>query len=353
MNRDNSILVYRSVSEDPYTNLALEDWMYENLNLTANERVLFLWRNKPTVVIGRHQNPWKECNLELLKSSSTNFVRRKSGGGTVYHDLGNINCTFFTSRASYDRKSNLAFLAKFLQDSYNFNVSLNARDDLILDAKYKISGTAAKLGLKQAYHHCTLLCKVDTAQLSSALQPSYSGIFSNATRSVKSETKNLFETSNYDWQEITSKLAEAFVIQSQASTIATNWKKHAMDIDPKMHDCAEDVFNKKEEFLNWDWNYGKTPKFVYTVEEKFLFGKAKIILTINKGLIVQSEIEYKECKENSLVSKLLSELHGVRFDRTDVLITFCDVLASGTSTKSSYEEKVLKEVSECVTTSMH
>lgn len=345
----NSYLVYKSVSNDPYANLALEDWMYENLNLLSNETALLLWRNEPTVVIGRHQNPWKECNLELMKSSGINLVRRKSGGGTVYHDLGNINCTFFTSRSSYNRKKNLDFLARFLGKKYDFDVSLNQRDDLILNSKYKISGTAAKLGLKQAYHHCTLLCKVNTARLNEVLHPSYSGIFSNATRSVRSEIKNLFEDSTYDWEETSNNLARMFVIENGPSM--NNWNEQLLEIDPLSQ--SHEILNKKYELLDWEWNFGKTPKFIFSTVEEFSFGSMKITMTVNKGIIAENTVECNDAKVQLLVTELLEQLKGVRFNRDDILMMLYQSLSSKTILKTSQEEQLLKEVSNFITTSMH
>ena len=350
---DSSVLVYRSLSKDPYVNLGFEDWMYENLNLELHRTVLFLWRNEPTVVIGRHQNPWKECNLQLMKSLGINLARRNSGGGTVYHDLGNINCTFFTNRIAYNRKNNLELLARFLKDFYGFNISLNERDDLIVDSKYKVSGTAAKLGLRKAYHHCTILCKVDTAKLNEVLQPSYSGIFSNATMSVRSDIKNLFEDSRYDWQEITSNLARFFIEENVVSGKDFNWNKHMVDVDPLAHEQSSDILKRRHKMLNWDWKYGKTPKFIYVIEHDFSFGRAKLTLTIKNGIVVESAVDCNESKEKISVSSLTKELLGTRFNRPDVLMTLCQSLSSRTLNYDHDEGQILKEVSEHIISSIH
>lgn len=106
--------IYVSKITDIFTNLALEDWLYNNLDFT-NKEVLMLWQNTPCVVIGRHQNPWIECNFTMLPyiGGGTKLARRNSGGGTVYHDLGNLNLTFFSSRKAYSRKRNLELISRY------------------------------------------------------------------------------------------------------------------------------------------------------------------------------------------------------------------------------------------------
>ena len=92
-------VVYFSQSDDIFSNLALEEWIYKNWQIYPDRpNVLLIWRNAPCVVIGKHQNPFKEANLEYLKSEGIPFARRQSGGGAVYHDMGNINFSFFSPR---------------------------------------------------------------------------------------------------------------------------------------------------------------------------------------------------------------------------------------------------------------
>lgn len=126
--------VFISQSNDVFTNLALEDWIYRNFDLT-HHHILMLWINKPSVVIGRHQNPFSETNVSALARNGIELARRNSGGGAVYHDLGNLNCTFFMPRARYDRKYNLTLLTRALYREYGINAELSARDDIVLLGK--------------------------------------------------------------------------------------------------------------------------------------------------------------------------------------------------------------------------
>ncbi|GAB6019230.1 Lipoyltransferase 1, mitochondrial, variant 2 [Chamberlinius hualienensis] len=184
-----------SASNDIYTNLAMEDWIYTRMK-EINEPILMLWRNNPCIVIGRHQNPWLEARLKHLEKNGVVLARRNSGGGTVYHDMGNLNCTFFTDKKHYSRKSNLEFLCSALKSRWPLDIEVSSRDDIILQQKYKISGTAAKLGRCEAYHHLTVLFNANKEILHDVLRNSATplpGVESKATRSVAAPVKNLTE----------------------------------------------------------------------------------------------------------------------------------------------------------------
>ncbi|KAL1465265.1 hypothetical protein WDU94_004848 [Cyamophila willieti] len=160
--------VFISQSSNIFTNLALEDWLYKNFDFT-NHHVMLLWRNNPCVVIGRHQNPWQETNLGVLYDEGIEIARRNSGGGTVYHDPGNLNVTFFTPRERYNRRNNLDIISRTLEREWNIQTEINTREDIVYDGKYKVSGTAAKLGRPNSYHHCTLLVDVNKSMLHQSL----------------------------------------------------------------------------------------------------------------------------------------------------------------------------------------
>ena len=120
-------------------------------------------------MIGRHQNPWIESNVPFLRENRINLARRNSGGGTVFHDLGNLNCTFFTRRSKYDRRRNLNIICNAIAQVTELDVAVNEREDIVLGGQHKISGTAAKLGKDSAYHHCTVLVDVNECVLHDAL----------------------------------------------------------------------------------------------------------------------------------------------------------------------------------------
>lgn len=123
--------VFISQSYDIFTNLALEDWFYRNFDFT-NHHVLMLWSNDPCVVVGRHQNPFLEANITKLQKAGIELARRNSGGGTVYHDRGNMNLTFFTPRERYNRTYNLNIITRALFREWGIKAEISKRDDITL-----------------------------------------------------------------------------------------------------------------------------------------------------------------------------------------------------------------------------
>lgn len=151
--------VFISQSSNIFTNLALEDWLYKNFDFT-NHHIMLLWRNNPCVVIGRHQNPWQEANLGALYDEGIEVARRNSGGGTVYHDPGNLNVTFFTPRERYNRRHNLEIISRTLEREWNIQTEINTREDIMYDGKYKVSFTYyTNLSIRQLVTFTQLTCR--------------------------------------------------------------------------------------------------------------------------------------------------------------------------------------------------
>ena len=126
-----------SKANDIFSNLALEEWLYNNTDHNQTSTLL-MWKNNPCVVIGRHQNPWLECNVEKSLSDGISIARRGSGGGTVYHDEGNLNCSFIKHKTIYNREENLRFIIAAINSRWDIDLALNCREDIIMDDLYKV-----------------------------------------------------------------------------------------------------------------------------------------------------------------------------------------------------------------------
>lgn len=262
--RDPVRQVFISQSNDVFTNLALEDWLYRHHDF-AHKHLLLLWRNQPCVVIGRHQNPWTESNVPYLRENNIDLARRNSGGGTVYHDLGNLNCTFFTRRTKYDRRRNLEIICNAIHKTTNLDVSVNHREDIVLNDVHKISGTAAKLGKDVAYHHCTVLVDVNECKLHEALDSKAEGVESRATQSVRVPVKNLAQVyPNMDMKVLQETVGWQFLrtnVDGEDEGHEAAKKQRGFQMIRPDNNWFPGLDNLREDFLSKQWIFGKTPKF--------------------------------------------------------------------------------------------
>lgn len=312
-------LVLHSRSTDVYQNLALEDWIDANVDLQRRS-ILLLWRNQPSVVIGRHQNPWTECSLAAMTVAGIPLARRRSGGGTVFHDLGNLNLTFFASKKAYDRRRNLKVITEALTRLRpELDVQATERFDILLNGHFKISGSASRLSRKSSYHHCTLLHSADRSALAAVLRPSCPGIQSNATPSVPSPVANLVDHApTLGWEELLEGLVHQYNTEfgfNAASTL----------VDPADESAFPGVSKAAAELRGWDWTFGKTPKFnIQTILElrddrSASCGSARLHMEVKNGLIERCELDIPaDWLPASLSGELSGVLVGERFCRQRV-----------------------------------
>lgn len=297
--------VFISQSTDIFTNLALEDWLYRHHDF-KRKHLLLLWRNEPCVVIGRHQNPWTESNVPYLRSSDVDLARRNSGGGTVFHDLGNINCTFFTQRSEYHRKHNLDVICSAIGRLTDLNVSVNKREDIVLDDKYKISGTAAKLGKDNAYHHCTVLVDVNECVLHEALNSQATGVETRATQSVRVPVKNVRAVDpSVDVESLQESLGWEFLrtsLDGQDGGMEVACQQRGFQMIRPDESWFPGITKLREELQSHQWIFGKTPKFKiskhFDLPEKFFSSVCSVNspeivveLEVNQGTIQNVRIQ--------------------------------------------------------------
>ncbi|KAJ2723342.1 hypothetical protein GGI07_002695 [Coemansia sp. Benny D115] len=250
------VLCFVSRCTDPYANLAFEDWVLRTSDPTAH--VLYLWRNQPTIVIGRNQNPWKECNLALMRQRGVLLARRSSGGGAVYHDMGNTNYTVVMPRTAFSRDRCAEMVARALQHS-DIPAYVNARHDIAVDGR-KVSGSAYKLTSSRAFHHGTMLIDADLDRLNGCLRsPAAAEITALGVDSVRSTVVNLRDHSlAIDHQTFCSAVAREFL-----RTFAPDMPPLLMPVhqwtDPDPRTDAE-----RRRLQTWDWLYAQTPQFTHS-----------------------------------------------------------------------------------------
>ncbi|XP_052802394.1 lipoyltransferase 1, mitochondrial-like isoform X1 [Mya arenaria] len=319
---NHSVIV--STSLNIYHNLALEDWLFENTNL-KQESVLLMWRDSPCVVIGRHQNPWVECNVPYCELFSVKVARRKSGGGAVYHDDGNVNVSFITDRSLYNRRANLQSVVDALADKWAIPLSINDREDILIYNKNKVSGTASKLSRDKSYHHFTLLCKADRIRMSSILHSNMEGVSSKATKSTPAPVGNLSDHQpNVDFDSVVHVISEAYIKDRQNLNIT--------NVNPLDEIMFPGVTKHAEELMTWGWIYGKTPHF--TIQRTFTYTASdsdesvlNVSLTVGKGRICNVELTTVHCPEidAQYFLQLKGCIEGIVFEKDSVLKVLSDV----------------------------
>lgn len=241
-----------------------------------------------------HNFRFSEANVSRLQENGIILARRNSGGGTVFHDRGNINLTFFTPRERYNRNYNLNIITRALFREWEIKADISERDDITLNGN-KISGTAAKLGQKNAYHHCTLLVDTDKSRLKNALIKEDVEIVSRATTSVPSPVKNLIDVNRHvNVAQLQTAIGYEF-LRTAASTLEDGGRELLMQqrgfqlINPteKWYPGLSELHNQ---FASWEWRLGKTPKFTVlkTIQLKCNDKKLDVQLkiTVDAGIIV-------------------------------------------------------------------
>lgn len=300
-----------SSNKDIYTNLALEHLLYNNLRFHNGPKdksdncnddkalrrpVVLIWTDEPCVVIGRHQNPWIEANIGLAHKASIKLARRHSGGGCVFHDENNINISIIDQRGAFEeRRNNLSFLANFLDSKYGIKCEPTKRHDLIhKDTGHKLTGSAAKLGRYNCYHHFTLLVNTDKEALYTSIrQDQQDFVQTNSTSSTRSKVINLADIKpNLNTDQVISDLTIAYSEHYNVKKINESTKKQRIEVSPAE---AAELKRYKSELESWDWIYGMTPKFklerafpvIDRGEEKLI----KFTVSVNKGIIDCIKIE--------------------------------------------------------------
>lgn len=266
------LLIYNDKTY-PYFNLAMEEYLLKNFS----EDMFILWRNESSVIVGKNQNTLSEINLEYVKENNIPVVRRQSGGGAVFHDLGNINFTFIAND-----NNNFSDFKRFTQPiidllkTLDINAEFSGRNDLLIDGK-KFSGNAQYNYKNKVMHHGTLLFSSQITDLSNALKVKPIKFEGKGIKSVKSRVTNISEhlKDNIDILEFKDLIMNHLAKSNSANTYYTLTQK---DIDG---------INKlvNEKYNSWDWNFGHSPKYFLTNELKYPGGNVEFNLNVEKGII--------------------------------------------------------------------
>ncbi|MDR3602338.1 MAG: lipoate--protein ligase [Desulfosporosinus sp.] len=288
-----------SSSFDPWHNLSLEEHLFRHV--IKNQVILYLWQNQNTVVIGRNQNAWKECRCGQLELDGVKLARRLSGGGAVFHDLGNLNFTFIIDRTQYDLEKQLRVILEGVR-KLKISAEFSGRNDLTVEGR-KFSGNAFYYEQDKAYHHGTILVDVDIHKLSTYLHVSNEKIASKGVDSIQARVGNL---SMFQPSITIAKVKEALIESFQ--------DLYGESTEPQMFvsDSTYDLQALYQKYSSWEWLYGKTPNFDIVFETRFSWGGIELGLALNHGLIVETKI-YSDAMDSHLIEEVASVLRYCPF----------------------------------------
>jgi lipoate-protein ligase A len=302
------IFVDQGKINDPSINLAIEEYLLRNVEL--NEDILLFYINEHSIIIGRHQNTIEEINQAYVEAHGIHVVRRLSGGGAVYHDLGNLNFSFITQNIRENVHNFRKFTEPVIQVLHEMGVpaELSGRNDILADGR-KISGNAQYITPRRMYNHGTLLFNADLSHVQEALNVKQSKIVSKGIKSVRSRVANISEF-----------LQVPMTVEEFRGRILSGVFQGAAEI-PQYHLTPEDWqgINKLtvERYRSWDWNYGESPAFNVQKVNRFSFGEIDARIDVQRGVIGSIKF-FGDFFSQSEPAELEQRLIGTRYAQADL-----------------------------------
>lgn len=272
------MLCIKSENTDPYFNLASEEYLLK----CCDKDVFLLYRNMPSIVVGKHQNTLAEINLSLVQEKKLKVARRISGGGTVFHDLGNLNFTFITGGREGELVNYHRFTLPIIEamGKMGLETRLGKRNELLL-GDLKISGTASHVYKQRVLHHGTLLFSSDLGEMSAALKVQPERFTDRAVKSIRSKVTNIRDHL-VDKMDVTD-------FQNRIFSHILNTMDAARKYKYSDHEEINKLRNSK--YSTWEWNFGYSPKYQFTKNLRFKTGNIDLSMNVEKGIIQEVNIE--------------------------------------------------------------
>ena len=299
--------ILKSAVTNPWFNLATEDWIFQALD--PQSHTLFLWRNSETVVIGRSQNPWVECKTDKMAEDDVFLARCQSGGGAVFHDLGNTNFTFLSPKDDYDQTANFTIIINALK-KLGIDATLSGRNDMQVGDK-KISGSAFKHSVDRSFHHGTVLVNADMQKLGDYLNPHPLKLKAKGIKSVRSRVANLVEFNDaINHQTLSQAMIEAFCEyygQEVEAILVEELDEATLAQEPHLNKYYQQM-------ADWEWRFGKTPEFSHHLETRFDWGLIDLHLDVKQAVITEVVI-FSDALNVELIEALKESLTEVKYNK--------------------------------------
>lgn len=296
-------------NHDPYLNLALEEYCLRNVDISKTYLLFYI--NEPSIIIGKNQNTLEEINHEYVRENNIKVVRRISGGGTVYHDHGNLNFSFITKYDPKHFNNYKEFTEPVIKALKKLGVEaeLSGRNDILVDGK-KISGNAQFTNKDRMFSHGTLLFNSAIDNVVAALNVKIGKIESKGIKSVRSRVTNIsdymsFKISTEEFREtLLQSIFEGYESIPKHELTETDWEN--------VHKLAD------SKYRTWDWNYGLSPKFNLQKTKRFAVGEIDIRFQVESGIIENIKI-YGDFFGQNDVKEIEELLLNVKYDYESIL----------------------------------
>ena len=300
------VTLFQSESNNPWQNLAYEEYLLNHLS--PEQVVLYLWQNERTIVIGANQNPFGEVNTEKLEEDGGRLARRMSGGGAVYHDLGNLNFTFIVPRKDYDFKRQIGVIIAAL-NKIGVVAEFSGRNDIIVADK-KISGNAFYHRGERSLHHGTILMNTDFARMVEYLNVDSDKIKAKGIKSIRSRVINLQEVANnLTIQAFSEALRGAFVDEYLAA--AAEYQE--LDIADFVQ---QELVQLEGKYSAWEYRYGESPAYAIRLKHRFDWGGVELALDIKHGRIINIKL-FSDAMDHQLSARWEELLCGLELAQLD------------------------------------
>ncbi len=296
-------------STDPHYNMAFDEYALESLPL--EEPLFYLWRNRPSVIIGLSQNAFAEVNMDYLRSRDISLARRVTGGGAVYHDLQNLNYTLVGRSRDLDRDypDYLNFIVEALR-SLGVPAALTGRNDILVDGR-KCSGYAKRVFKDRLMVHGTLMFDVDLEKLTRALAVPGSKLSAAGVASVRSRVANL--------REYLPQCPDIQAFQmALGGILAAEDGPYAPERPSLSPEQEADVVRLSDKFRSWEWIYGRSPQATFRTCRKLACGTVEAHFSVEHGRV--SELAFRgDFLGNLPAGELAARLIGTRYERAALL----------------------------------
>lgn len=292
---------------DPYLNLALEEYLLQQAGM--EEPLLLLYVNEPAVIVGRNQNVFAETDPRFIRNNQIQLLRRLSGGGTVYHDLGNLNYSFITpGQADLHRFDRVTEPVIRVLRQLGVRAERRGRSDIVV-GDMKISGNAQYASKGRMFTHGTLLFDTDLDALNQAIRPAHREITSRAVQSVRSTVRNIRDLLPRGW-------TIADLQRAILAGIFGPGDVPLLQLGPGDWEQVERIAGDR--YRSWAWNIGRSPRFSLVRTAQVAGRLLEVRIEVGKGLVRQVESEGAFSQPQVALS-INQALHGVRYDPDDLL----------------------------------